>query len=135
MSRHESIAGLVNESRPAEQEPVHGPEKPEPDKHPLPPKKFFFGFALLLVGLVGLGIYGHWRQDADAGQTQEETINFVPTVRTTTAVAEIRPVELVLPGQTRAFDTANIFARATGYIADRRVDIGSRVKKGDLLVA
>ena len=33
-----------------------------------------------------------------------------------------------------SLQTANIFARATGYIAERRVDIGSRVKKGDLLV-
>jgi HlyD family secretion protein len=39
-----------------------------------------------------------------------------------------------LPGQTEAFDAANLYPRATGYIAERRVDIGSRVHKDDLLV-
>ena len=41
---------------------------------------------------------------------------------------------LTLPGETQPFATATIYARATGYITERRVDIGSRVKKGDLLV-
>jgi RND family efflux transporter MFP subunit len=38
-----------------------------------------------------------------------------------------------LPGTTAAFAAANIYARATGYIAKRNVDIGDRVKAGDLL--
>jgi RND family efflux transporter MFP subunit len=38
-----------------------------------------------------------------------------------------------LPGTTAAFTAANIYARATGYIAKRTVDIGDRVKAGDLL--
>jgi RND family efflux transporter MFP subunit len=33
----------------------------------------------------------------------------------------------------QAFDEATLYARATGYIAERRVDIGSRVHKGDVL--
>src|SRR5262249_39225574 len=32
-----------------------------------------------------------------------------------------------------AFDSATLFARATGYIAVRNVDIGSKVRKGDEL--
>jgi RND family efflux transporter MFP subunit len=39
-----------------------------------------------------------------------------------------------LPATTSAFATANIFARASGYIASREVDIGDRVKQGQLLV-
>ncbi len=58
----------------------------------------------------------------------------MPTVRTAPAEEDDKPMTLTLPGQTEAFDHADIFARATGYIAERRVDIGSRVKKGDLLV-
>jgi RND family efflux transporter MFP subunit len=38
-----------------------------------------------------------------------------------------------LPGTTAAFAAANIYARATGYIAKRNVDIGARVKAGELL--
>jgi len=36
-------------------------------------------------------------------------------------------------GRTSAFDAANIYARASGYINKRYVDIGSRVKTGQLL--
>ena len=43
------------------------------------------------------------------------------------------PIDLTLPGTTAPFDEARIFARATGYVAERRVDIGSRVRAGDLL--
>jgi RND family efflux transporter MFP subunit len=39
------------------------------------------------------------------------------------------------PATTEAFEQANIYARASGYISKRNVDIGSRVKAGDLLVA
>ncbi|MCJ2050544.1 efflux RND transporter periplasmic adaptor subunit, partial [Methylobacterium sp. J-070] len=36
-------------------------------------------------------------------------------------------------GTTQAFDTASLYPRATGYIVERRVDIGTHVRKGDLL--
>ena len=42
-------------------------------------------------------------------------------------------LSITLPGTTAAFAAANIYARATGYIAKRNVDIGDRVKAGDLL--
>jgi RND family efflux transporter MFP subunit len=38
-----------------------------------------------------------------------------------------------LPGTTAAFVSASIYARATGYIAKRNVDIGDHVKQGELL--
>ncbi len=40
---------------------------------------------------------------------------------------------LSLPGNIQAFDSAIIYARATGYIAKRNVDIGSKVHAGDVL--
>ena len=40
---------------------------------------------------------------------------------------------VTLPGTTAAFAAANIYARATGYIAKRNVDIGDHVKQGELL--
>jgi RND family efflux transporter MFP subunit len=40
---------------------------------------------------------------------------------------------VTLPGTTAAFADANIYARATGYIEQRNVDIGDHVKRGDLL--
>jgi RND family efflux transporter MFP subunit len=40
---------------------------------------------------------------------------------------------VTLPATTAAFSDANIYARATGYIEKRNVDIGDHVKAGDLL--
>jgi RND family efflux transporter MFP subunit len=42
---------------------------------------------------------------------------------------------VTLPATTNAFQAADIFARASGYVTERDVDIGSRVKAGDLLAA
>lgn len=37
------------------------------------------------------------------------------------------------PGSVEPFESADLYARASGYLAEQTVDIGSRVKKGDLL--
>ena len=42
-------------------------------------------------------------------------------------------VSVTMPGTTAAFAAANIYARATGYIAKRNVDIGDRIKAGEVL--
>ena len=41
---------------------------------------------------------------------------------------------VTLPATTSAFAVANIYARASGYIDKRNVDIGDHVKEGELLV-
>ena len=41
--------------------------------------------------------------------------------------------DLVLPGETAAWYESTIYARVNGYVANWRVDIGDRVKKGDVL--
>jgi RND family efflux transporter MFP subunit len=52
-------------------------------------------------------------------------------------VGQVRPsdatMEVTLPGTTFAYEAANIYARANGYILKRNVDIGDNVKAGDLL--
>jgi RND family efflux transporter MFP subunit len=102
---------------------------------PSPPRKRVLLYVLVpVVALLGVGVYQHWRTYADAAETQQEQENFVPRVRTTAAQKQNGPVELTLPGQTEAFDVANLYPRATGYVVERRVDIGSHVKAGDLLL-
>lgn len=102
---------------------------------PPPPRKRLLVFVIVpILALLGFGGYRHWQTYAEANETLQEQENSVPRVRTATAKKMDQPVELALPGQTEAFNVANIFPRATGYVAERRVDIGSRVRKGDLLL-
>jgi HlyD family secretion protein len=105
------------------------------DDQPKPPRRrVFIVVGAVLIGLLALGAYGHWQTNASASQTQQQAESFVPTVRTAVVKSSDAPTAVTLPGQTQAFTVASISARATGYIAELRVDIGSRVKKGDLLV-
>jgi HlyD family secretion protein len=108
----------------------------EPAKEDAPgvPRTAIIVALVVIVALLGWGAFEHWRQNSQAAQTQNRTTQFIPTVRTVIAKREDQPIETLLPGQTEAFQIANIYARATGYISERSVDIGSRVKKGDLLV-
>ncbi len=102
---------------------------------PRPPGWRLAAFVVIAVAaLLAWGGYGHWQRNSAASETQHQTADFVPTVRVSVAKRLDGPVQLILPGNTLAFDEARIRTRATGYIAERRVDIGSRVHKGDLLV-
>ena len=57
----------------------------------------------------------------------------MPTVRVATVKATSGELIVSLPATTSAFAAANIFARASGYVETRSVDIGDRVKAGDQL--
>jgi RND family efflux transporter MFP subunit len=93
------------------------------------------GLGVLLLIAVGVA-YGAWRHLAQSRQVMETTRqqqDFVPTVQVTTARAADNETIISLPGTTLAFAAANIFARASGYIEMRKVDIGDHVKAGELL--
>ena len=90
------------------------------------------GFLLLVVGL-SLGVWGKISQQQQVMASAERARDFVPSVRVATTEASPGTVSVTLPGTTAAFAAANIFARATGYISKRNVDIGDHVKAGELL--
>jgi RND family efflux transporter MFP subunit len=98
------------------------------------PRKALAITGIGVAALLGWGAWGHYDRAAEASQTQQQTQDFVPTVRTAMAKRLDGPVKFTLPGTVAAFAQATIYARATGYIAERRVDIGSRVHQGDRLV-
>jgi len=99
-----------------------------------PPRRLALYVAVPLALLLAWGAFVHWRQRSDAYDTVHERQNLEPTVTTATARLSHDSRSLTLPGQTAAFDSAYLYARATGFVAERRVDIGSRVKRGDLLL-
>jgi RND family efflux transporter MFP subunit len=88
---------------------------------------------LLLAGGLGIGGWRHYQADLDAAATAQEVRTFVPKVRVAVVRASGSKMTVSLPATTTAFEAANIFARTSGYIEKRYVDIGDRVKAGDLL--
>ena len=90
--------------------------------------------AIATVALsVGFGTWTHSSRSAAAVEVLETRKNAVPKVLTMTVKEDKGPRTIELPGNMAAFDNATLFARATGYISVRNVDIGSKVYKGDVL--
>lgn len=117
------------------QPPPTGDEKVASLSDTRPPsRRFYLLITVIALGMLAWGAYGRWQQYAAAVETQQRTVNFVPEVRLVLSKRLDSPVLLTLPGTVLPFDQARIFARATGYVAERHVDIGSRVHKGDLLL-
>ena len=126
--------------RPSEPEPVR---KPEREVEHSPPARgasragrrlLGLGALLVLIGAVGYGGWRHYQLHTEVIATAEQTRDFVPAVLTAPVRASPATASVFWPGSTLAFNLADIFARASGYITTRNVDIGSRVKKGDVLV-
>ena len=92
------------------------------------------GVFVVFAGALTSGAWNHLTQYRQTAAAAEAERDLVPQVR----IAAVEPsgdIEVVrLPATTSAFASANIFARASGYIAKREVDIGDRVKAGQLLV-
>jgi RND family efflux transporter MFP subunit len=111
-----------------------GERRDKDDVPPPPRKRIAIYVAVPLALLIAWGAWGHWKIHSAAAAAQRQQQDFAPEVRIGDAKRVDAPVSLTEPGQTVAFDSANLSARSTGYIAERLVDIGSRVHKGDLLL-
>jgi RND family efflux transporter MFP subunit len=94
---------------------------------------FALGGFLLLAGGLTLGGWENYSLKQEVKAAARDEHDFVPSLRVATVEANPATVSVTLPGTTAAFAQANVYARATGYIAKRNVDIGDRVKAGDLL--
>lgn len=92
-----------------------------------------FVAVVTVAGLVAFGAKSQSDRHASAVAALETRKNAVPSVRAVSVKEITGPRTIELPGNMAAFDSATLFARATGYIKTRNVDIGSKVKKGDVL--
>lgn len=95
--------------------------------------KFGSAALLVLVGALALGGWRHYQVDRELAATSEQARTLVPHVRVATVRASDSRINVTLPATTAAFEAANIFARTSGYIEKRYVDIGDRIKSGALL--
>jgi RND family efflux transporter MFP subunit len=90
------------------------------------------GFLLLAAGL-SVGVRGNYSRHEEVMVAAKQERDSVPVLRVASIEASPAILSVTLPSTTAAFAAANIYARATGYIDKRNVDIGDRVKGGDLL--
>ena len=132
------IVRLDRQRKPAiEPMPETPPEAPVEERKSKPRGRGgrWLGLAALLALGAGLA-FGAWRyetQHQETLATSAQRADFVPSLRVATIKPSDRAVLVSLPGTTSAFTQANIFARASGYIDKRNVDIGDHVKEGQLL--
>jgi RND family efflux transporter MFP subunit len=97
---------------------------------------WFFGLAAcsVLALSLGFGAWHHYAQSHEVAVTSKQRLDFVPNVRAAIVRPNTDDIVVSLPATTLAFSVANIYARASGYIDRRDVDIGDHVKEGQLLV-
>jgi RND family efflux transporter MFP subunit len=88
---------------------------------------------LAAVGALAYGAMGQLERRALAEETRAQAAAFIPKVRAIQARRVATPMVVTLPGATDAFEQSIVRARATGYVAERNADIGTRVKAGQLL--
>jgi RND family efflux transporter MFP subunit len=91
---------------------------------------FFVSVACLVVVGAILILQRRAQYHALANETE---VAAVPTVAVIHPVVEPGDEDLVLPGTLQAYVESPIYARTNGYLKKWYFDIGSRVKKGDLL--
>jgi RND family efflux transporter MFP subunit len=96
-------------------------------------RSFWMVLLLFLVAVLGYGTWLHFGLHAQAMETAKARAEFVPSVHVAAVQASSATWPITLPATTSAFAAANIYARATGYISRRDVDIGDHVKAGQLL--
>src|SRR5712671_5201623 len=119
--------------------PAPHPDTPEaPPSGPTGPggsgrRLLGLGVLLLFTAALALGVWRHYEQHRQVMDTAEQQANFVPNVRVEQVAQRHGNVHVSLPGTTLAFEQANIYARASGYVLKRYVDIGDHVKAGQLL--
>jgi RND family efflux transporter MFP subunit len=89
-------------------------------------------FIVVVVALVVIwGISS--RRKANAQLSQETRELAIPTVTVIHPKRGAPQQEIILPGDMQPYTDAPIYARTTGYLKSWHVDIGARVKSGQLL--
>jgi len=112
-----------------------------PHAAPAPPaapsRRALWLLALILAVLIVIGFLKgyipHRRNEATLAAEADTTSKELPTVTVVSVERSANTGTLILPGNIEALTEAPVLARASGYIRRRYVDIGDRVKSGQLL--
>src|SRR5258708_23620590 len=122
----------MNFNRPGHMVPAETDREPDPVPEPhLKPrvKSRWRGalsgamLALMIAAAIAYGGYSHYAQSREVAAIAKEGRELVPPVRGETVRPSDAIAVVTLPPTTSAFSAANIFARASRYIAKRDADI------------
>ena len=108
-------------------ERIHWPENRKPLYW------FLIAFVILVVIALLAGGLPRLFRDMDIDQRSKAEKSAKPVVETAKVMEPKDQAGLALPGTTIPLTQAYVYARANGYLKKRYVDIGDRVKKGQLL--
>ncbi len=98
------------------------------------PLNKWLGMAIAFILIAAVFVSGVWSR-----VSARKTLNVETAQVALTAVSVVTPQqtaaaeEIILPGNVQPFITSPIYARTSGYLRKWTVDIGARVKKGQLL--
>jgi len=91
-------------------------------------------FTLAVAAIVAVVIFGLRSRSMAATRLAQVTAQAaISSVNVVHPEPETRARDLILPGNTQAFIDSPIYARTNGYLKRWYVDIGTRVRKGELL--
>jgi len=116
------------------------PAAPEPNTPPRPPRRvgrwvLAIGTVmviLLVVALIG-GTLPKLRREREVNAAAAEAAATPPRVPVAIVKRMVPEAQRVLPGTSLPLLEASMYARTTGYVKQRLVDIGDRVHEGQLL--
>jgi RND family efflux transporter MFP subunit len=107
----------------------------QPNRHPSAVSLILIALLLAVLIVVGffVGYLPRQRREAVLAAESKATGRTLPVVNVSRVTRSAGNSLLVLPGNIQAVTEAPILARATGYIRKRYVDIGDRVKAGQVV--
>ena len=121
----------ITEQRRPEPAATGGPQRT--DQTP-PARKSGLLAIIVLIILMVAGAFALVRRVTERGALAKETERLaIPTVGVIKPATEPASDQLVLPAQLQAYVESAIYARTNGYLLRWNKDIGSKVKKGELL--
>jgi RND family efflux transporter MFP subunit len=107
---------------------------PEPSTHPVSRRGLrIAGLATAAIAVVVVGAGIAARASSSQRLRQWTSAQALPVVTVTPPTPGANSSVLALPGRLEAYSRAPIYARINGYVKEWEVDIGGRVKAGQLL--
>ena len=93
-----------------------------------------------LSAIMLAGSSGFWSCKLDSKEGKAESVSNAPSKDSEAVAVQVKLPErqamsrqVVLPGSIEAFEQATLYAKAAGYLKWIKVDIGDRVRKGEIL--